>query len=517
MIQKFKVKLNGRFLESKEYSLSNFTISKAASGNRGFVGGDNDISSKITLKGRAYNEIIAELVDPILGQTKALPIDFYDVCCGEGLIFAAEISGSDIEFCEGRGSECRIDFQPLERGEKADLGRAIKSLPYAMTDRITDKIHASARYIVEARPKFIAYLLLILCFWAKVVLIPIRAILVLVSLGSLSGVFNRIDSALNEAAVPADLFHPAVLVRDYIEGVLESIPGATFQSSILNDPSNRFYNAKLIHAESREGRKETDIPGLIEGNYPLDSLDKLLDEFAKLFNAKWWIFESVLHFERIDFNPSGKYVPYDSDFALCYSALSEPPPAYARLELQTDALDQVGGEAKEQWYSVNREWNSPPSPNQKGALDVRPFFGMSRFYDDGINDSVFETFGDLILRFFGSSYGELRNRLVMSSDIISPTAPKLVDMDENGRVNDNNSAFHLEAIFDEFHEINNPRLATAKRWALEIDSGFLPKCEDMNTYSNSEGKKIVTPRGEMIIDTVEIDYIARRVKMFGEL
>ena len=77
---KFKVKFNGRFLDRSEYTIGDFSISKSVSGEIGSVGTDTDVSSKITLKGRAYNEIISELVEPENGNIRELPIDFFDVC-----------------------------------------------------------------------------------------------------------------------------------------------------------------------------------------------------------------------------------------------------------------------------------------------------------------------------------------------------------------------------------------------------------------------------------------------------
>ena len=513
---KFKVKFNGRFLDGSEYTIGDFSISKSVSGEIGSVGADTDVSSKITLKGRAYNEIITELVEPENGNIRELPIDFFDVCCGEGLIFSAKITGDNVEFCTGLNADCKMDFQPLERSEKADLARLMKSRSISDTDLIKNKIHRQARYVIEPRPKFMAYLNVTFAIAVKLSFNILGALLFLLSLTGITDLFDRINNVLDNFAIPAKRFHPAVLITDYIQGVLDE-QGATFQSSILNNPTNQFVNACLVYAESEEGRLSRDIPGLIPGNEPLVTLGELMDNLSPLFNAKWWIEGKVLRFERHDFNPSGQYVPYLEGFTVCWGPLDTPPPAYARLEYQLDGFESCGNEAKSEWYSTIREWNNPPSKVQSGKKEVRPMFGMSRFFNDGINEAVYDFFGDLILQFFGSSYGELRNSLLFSGDTVSPTAPKIVDMDENGKVINLNAAFYADAIFDEFHEIDNPRLGNTIRWNATVDSGYLPKCSEFDKYANAEGKKIKLEYGEMIIQSVEVDYIARRVKMTGKV
>lgn len=238
----------------------------------------------------------------------------------------------------------------------------------------------------------------------------------------------------------------APLIRKIIEFHCAKA-GLTFQSSILNDPGSDYYNLALFDLTLGEkgsykddsAAKREDV--LISNAY-LMTMIELISRISDLFEYEYKIIDNVLYiepsafFENLRTNKIGS-----SDACTEFSYDIQNRYAYGQFTYAEDYQEKEGQKAK-QLYSQTLDWNSPPSPSQKGKLDRRHTFAPCRFMFDQFSyhkDGFFDMEGVLdelrdgpdkqLERFYGTDNIIRNYDICLSDDIIG--LPKLVVLENN--------------------------------------------------------------------------------------
>ena len=320
--------INGIQINGEISGIEGFQVTYRESDEEGVL--TKSYSNELTFYGDGYNILKAALIDDPNGFVGEVKAEIFDECCGK-LVLDGIIRGDSIDWCE---PECWITAQVIEKTPELDCLKS--TLIYDDHNFFLNRPQKKLRYCVEMRPQFVTEILLQLYFILYLALIPI-VFAVAGFIYAWQGIFYIICSAVciipgtdctqddcnqSEITNPAALwtrvgelmeslsnrliqcqwYHPTALVRDYIENVCDKC-GLTFQSSILNDPASPYYNLLLFSAPVRKGYKPADTePRLIKDNLPIETVDTLMQRHLKpLFNARYWIVDNVLIFERKDY------------------------------------------------------------------------------------------------------------------------------------------------------------------------------------------------------------------------
>lgn len=416
MIAPVIIKLNGIVITSDIDGLNSFEITYRQSDEEGIL--LKSYSNELTFYGQGYNILKTELIDNPQGFIGKVDVEVIDECCKKP-IFKGIIRGDSIDWCE---PECWISCQIIE--DTPALTCIQSTLITDNHDDFLNRPQKKVRYCVEMRPQFITEVLLglytILFIFLSASFFPIASVIFVwqsvfyaiclvvcavaptcttsqcnnSTIANPIGVYNQIYGLLDNLAdrlIQCQWYHPTALVRDYIENVCRKC-GLTFQSSILNDPASPYYNLLLFSAVVRKGYKPSDTESrLIKDNAPIETLDTLMSRHLKpLFNAKYWIINNTLIFERRDyFQNTATWIDSEQllndgqifDNRICFSWIDDKKYAYGLYEYLQDGSDLLAYEAA---HRFNRlvEWNDPPSEAQEGVMENRFLSGMARFRDD---------------------------------------------------------------------------------------------------------------------------------------
>jgi len=442
------IKLNGSEINSDIDGIDSFIINYRESDEEGAL--TKSYSTELTFYGDGYNILKTALIDNPNGFVNSVNVEVFDDCCNQ-LVFKGVIRGDSIDWCE---PECWISCQIVE--ETPELTCIKSTLLYDNHDNFLDQQQKKIRYCVEMRPQFVAEVILnMYAIWNTtiyLILLPLSlAVIAIQTVAFLicslfcvipgtgctqndcnqgqwthpSNAFDEISfwlDDLQDRMIQCQWYHPTALVRDYIENVCRKC-GLTFQSSILNDPASPYYNLLLFSAPVRKGYKPSETNGLlITENLPIETVDTLMQRYLKpLFNAKYWVVDGVLIFERRDyFQNTNIWVNSEQllndgriiDNRICLSWIDEKKYAYGIYKYLDDASDIIASEASDR-YNTIVEWNNPPSEAQSEFMDNQFMSGMARFRDDEAGWEVFQYM--FINNFFlGNAINDSRNLLLMS-------------------------------------------------------------------------------------------------------
>lgn len=168
-------------------------------------------------------------------------------------------------------------------------------------------------------------------------------------------------------------FHVAYSPREVFEFHCNKL-GLTFSSSILQ--TSKYKDILFVPCDSGKGFAKSDgFVNFDPDNAPSYTLLQLLEVFKPVFNAKYWIEDNVLYFERKDAFEKVQDVILDLDTQpvkgdITYEYSKDSGYAYGRFAYNVDSLDQEGGDLSNLYNDIV-EWNSPPSEWQKGSLDIQ--------------------------------------------------------------------------------------------------------------------------------------------------
>ena len=359
-------------------------------------------------------------------------------------------------------------------------------------------------------------------------------------LGAMPDVLNWFNNLFNEfgaLVAGCGYEHPSPYVRSYINNVC-GLCGITFQSSILNDPTNDYWNLVYFSAPIKSGR--IDLPyvtkplvSFIEDNEPIHNGSSFMNELVQPFNAGWDIVDGVLRMERVDFFWSQflwlDCTTYDPTLLIsqCYEWAKKPRAAYADIEYQKDPVDWCGSMHTNEWSARTVEWNSPPNPIQKGVFEKTFPYSTARFRNDGyerdaLSDYSWMPFG------IGTAIKDNDNAMIMNAG--TSFTPKLLILDnpvdlENSTVkfdwagstitNDGitpKRAYNYPMwvstqstgnLYDRFWQIENPRNASFSGYDFTVT--LIWTCELLASLKISGSIK--TSKGlSKTIDSIELDF-----------
>jgi len=444
------VKLNGVVVQGTINGVDSFEITYREDDEQGIL--TKSYSTELTFYDDGYNILKTALIDDPNGFINEVVAEIYDECCGN-LVLTGVIRGDSIDWCE---PECWITCQVVEKTPELNCIKSTLIADNSAPDFFLNRPQKKVRYCVEMRPQFITEVLLviyaILNLAIYAVLLPLSLVVVIIqSIGAAicnivclipftdcsfgdcadgewtnpEGAFSEISGWMQDfqnRLIQCQWYHPTALVRDYIENVCRKC-GLTFQSSILNDPASPYYNLLLFSALTQKGYKPADTePRLIVDNVPIETLDTLMQRHLKpLFNARYWIKDGVLIFERRDyFQNTDTWIDADTmlnngrilDNRICLSWIDEKKYAYGKYEYLKDGSDLLGNESAER-YNTIVEWNDPPSEAQSEFMENIMQSGTSRFRDDKAGWEG-TGFGGIINLFLGNALANSRNLLLMS-------------------------------------------------------------------------------------------------------
>jgi len=202
--------------------------------------------------------------------------------------------------------------------------------------------------------------------------------------------------------------HPSPFIRDYIDNVC-NICGIFHDNTsdpIFSEPfktidgstyDNEYYYATLMNAPARKGLKLSEFwKFYIQSNRPSYTLDAFLSKIKDIWNARYFIYNGYLYFDRKDMIGERVYgagVQLDLTSSTiahkviqdpCYTYNGQGKPKRINLNWGIDAIDSIGNEARKRF---NGEYIEPGNnPNFKELLQKEFYeFGVGSFVLDGID------------------------------------------------------------------------------------------------------------------------------------
>ena len=441
----------------------------------------SSFSSNMTFYGSAFEYLKSLLIDSDNARNNVVLIKVYDSCClPERLIYTGKISAKTIDWCEiedGEKVECAINASSEEFIPVDFFRKSLISKNNTWTDgvRFWERVHQQIPYCIYFDPEAYQYAFMVIFTFITLIFIINQPLFILIAtivgiinaiigfLGSLFGgdpIDNPIEDFIDGFTVFYQFFtvempkwvtgcgvnHYAPLVRDYIQNAIEGYDASiVFESSILNNPNNIYYNMVLLYSPNDKGedtyffQNQTIDQGLVykymTRNSPNWTLGELLDKIKVLFNAEWWVDGNVLRFEKrstytrvwLDLTAFDESIIINK----CFSWDESPFPTGLRFQYQQDGADRCTNKSI---YLFNDTVPfEPAKANQDKLEDVLFQFAPVRARGDGVVDDllvvlapIFDVFG-----FFGLDpvKPEYDKNFLLSSGMIS--TPRLVIL-ENG-------------------------------------------------------------------------------------
>jgi hypothetical protein len=305
--------------------------------------------------------------------------------------------------------------------------------------------------------------------------------------------------------------HPTPLYRQYIENACQICGINQFNSSILNDPNSEYYNALYFNAPADSGDRQA--VGYISENRPTATISSWLDIIAKDFNARWWISQNQLYFERKDFFLSQPVI-YDAVVnastgdileGVCFSYNEGKLFSSIKVEAVMDALDDVGNEDRNR-YTVYFDYGS--NPNWEGANKKALSYSPARFRNDGIEPDILTQFDNLPLSnlIWGNNISQYSRALLMSKGTASN--PKMLIWDgqsyTDAYVKIYNGVQNMPAmvnsgqsdLYDKFHRIDDPNQNPFRFWNAEFT--VRANCQLVQQLDVNRTVRLSTPYGAVV-------------------
>lgn len=335
------------------------------------------------------------------------------------------------------------------------------------------------------------------------------------------GVGNALDE-LEKKVHGCGYFHVAYSPREVFEFHCNKL-GLKFSSSIFQ--TSKYKDILFVPCNSGKGFAKNDgFVNFDPANAPAYTVLQLLEIFKPIFNAKYWIEDSTLYFERKDAYENVQDVVLNLDTQkvkgeLTFEYSKDSGYAYGRFEYNVDSLDQEGGDLSDLYNDIV-EWNSPPAEWQKGSLDIqlRDFspatymraLGSSGFVD-GLRYKLTGSTRDMVLSnglssqmklIMGDIEGSFEGKIRMASKRkpIPGTNKYLYDYD----LYFNEKS--VEELYNNFYAIEDPRT-----YIYLESSGFEFIPENFCIFVemiDEKGLRLGIRKGDMVglADGMEVDF-----------
>lgn len=369
----------------------------------------NQVGS-IEVWGVAYKFIYDNLINSADLYSNSICVRVTDTLCGSTqTIFKLE--NESLNWCDN--GECTKSFSMVEYSTLLDC---IKQTTIADNTNgdfqdypVNGMVHPRFRYCDVFKPTFVFGMLLTFANAVDTAIAALNGILSSLNL-ILSAINVILGTSFSIGLVPyvgvgiigCDRGFPAPFVRTYIDNVCD-ICGVTSNIStnpILYDIAGYYYEACLLTAYTTKGVSMAGSKDYIVSNQPSWTLYQLMSKIKVLWNARYFIKGTELHFNRKDLigvqlwgsTPAIDFTTTNDKNQLignvCYSWNGEGKIRRLNLNYITDATDAAGNELLKRF---NGEYIDPSSnPNYKEAKEVTAIdFGAHACVLDG-QDSLYD-------------------------------------------------------------------------------------------------------------------------------
>lgn len=559
-----QVKINGTPITGRIEGLEDFTLNYSRDSETGRT--QKSYTNQLKFYDDAFNIIYPLMVANPNGLNQSANVEIWDDCCNAPVYRDLIIRGDMVDFCTGdcfvtarltRQDPDELIYQCLNKNEISSNKNGYFNYPY--TDPITGQTNSNPRfplvvYCNELRPNWLMAVLLsilLLNVWFKITFIPF----IVFAIGGLSivitaicGVLKLLETIINGilpgnpvdiTPPPCDNFlqdpfflikevsdfvdriiqnfigcgrkHPTPLYRQYVENACQICGINQFNSSILNDPNSEYYNALYFNAPADAGSRSA--VGYISENRPTATMSAWLDMIAKDFNARWWINQGQLYFERKDYFLNQPVI-YDADInqetgdileGVCFTYNEGKLFSSIKVEATMDALDDVGNEDRNR-YTVYFDYGS--NPNWEGANKKMLSYSPSRYRNDGIEADVLTFFDNLPLSnlIWGNNISQFSKALLMAKGTASN--PKMLIWDgqsyTDAYVKIYNGVQNMPAmvnsgqsdLYDKFHRIDDPNINPFRFWNAELT--VRANCQLVQQLDVNRTVRLRTPYGAIV-------------------
>jgi hypothetical protein len=558
-----QVKINGTPIQGRIEGLEDFTLNYSRDSETGRT--QKSYTNQLKFYDDAFAIIYPLMVANPNGLNQSANVEIWDDCCNAPVYRDLIIRGDMVDFCTGdcfvtarltRQDPDELIYQCLNKYEISSNKNGYFNYPY--TDPITGQTNANPRfplvvYCNELRPNWLMAVLLEICFillfigtaiWPALALIftfislfQIGICLILKKLefivNLIPGVnedltppfcdqvfqdpfhlFKEYDDLLDRLAqsfIGCGRKHPTPLYRQYVENACQICGINQFNSSILNDPNSEYYNALYFNAPADAGSRSA--VGYISENRPIATMSVWLDTIAKDFNARWWISQGQLYFERKDFYLSQPPI-YDADInqetgdildGVCFTYNEGKLFSSIKIEATMDALDDVGNEDRNR-YTVYFDYGA--NPNWEGANKKVLSYSPARFRNDGIEPDIITNYGNRPLAnfIFQGNLSNFSRALLMAKGTASN--PKMLIWDgqsyTDAYVKIYNGVQNMPAmvnsgqsdLYDKFHRIDDPNINPFRFWNAELT--VRANCQLVQQLDVNRTVRLRTPYGAIV-------------------
>ena len=550
------IKINGTPIQGRIEGLEDFTLNYSRDSETGRT--QKSYTNQLKFYDDGFAIIYPLMVANPNGLNQSATVEVWDDCCNAPVYRDLIIRGDMVDFC---ANDCFVTCR-LTRQDPDDLIYQCLNKYEISSNRNGYFNHQPNNqpkfplvvYCNELRPNWLmAYILSIALFnlYTGLFVLPfIIGILIAVSFflygicQGLRGIENIINSFLPgnpvnltpsvcdqliddplfiikevrdfvdriiESVIGCGRKHPTPLYRQYIENACQICGINQFNSSILNDPNSEYYNALYFNAPADAGDRQA--VGYISENRPTATMSTWLDTIAKDFNARWWISQNQLYFERKDFFLSQPVI-YDAVVnastgdileGVCFSYNEGKLFSSIKVEALMDALDDVGNEDRNR-YTVYFDYGS--NPNWEGANKKVLSYSPSRYRNDGIEPDILTQFSTLPFanQLFLGNFAQYSKALLMSKGTASN--PKMLIWDgqsyTDAYVKLYNGVQNMPAmvnsgqsdLYDKFHRIDDPNQNPFRFWNAEFT--VRANCQLVQQLDVNRTVRLSTPYGAVV-------------------
>jgi len=588
-----QIKLNGTPITGRIDGLESFTANYSRDSDTGRT--QKTYTNELKFYDDGFNIIYPILVSSPTGLSSIVNVEVWDDCCNTLIVNNFIIQGNAVDYCS---NDCFVTCRLIRKDPVEVIYDCLNK--YEINDNRNGYFYYNFKnngskfplvtYCNELRPDWLHILLYnfgSIFLFIGFAIFPALAVifgaitLVLVAIcGILKGIisavnlipnvnlsfppacnqlfqdpgflfkqYNELLDNISENILGCGRKHPTPLYRQYIENICQICGINQFNSSILNNPSNEYWNALYFYAPSEKGKRNPTVYS--QANRPTHKMSSWLDTIAKDFNAHWWIFQNQLYFERKDYYLNLPPI-YDAvanastgDIleGVCFTYNEGKLNAAIKINCEIDPLDDVGNEARLAY--VRYEEFTPPSPNLEGILEKSLSYAPARFVNDPIAEAVFTSARVTGLPFvllLVPNLNQYNRALLMAKD--TAASPKMLIWDGKNieeayvkyyggsgnfigypnmpaHVSKNflptslqtyTSVYNEPNMYDNFHVIDDPYLNPFRFWDATLTVRM--SCALAQSLNVNSTVRLMTPYGAIVnarINTITANFGSREI------
>ena len=550
------VKLNGIPLVGRIDGLESFTLNYSRDSETART--QKSYTNELSFYDDGFNIIYPLIVSNPNGLNQSINVEVWDDCCNAIVYNNLIIRGDMVDYCSNdcfvtcrltRQDPDEVIYQCLLKNEISDNRNGYFNYNFQQNGSKFPLV----TYCNELRPNWLMAVILsyaLFSIWISIFFIPLIIPLIqaiVLSILGICAVLKVIETILN--AIPGvnvdvtpgvcdQLFqnpfylikeakdfvdriienivgcgrkHPSPLYRQYVDNACQICGINNFNSSILNNTNSPYYNALYFFAPAVAGSRSP--TSIIRRNRPTMKMSAWLDTVAKDFNARWWISNGNLYFERKDFFLSQPFI-YDAvanadtgDIlkGICFTYNEGKLFSSIIIKAQMDMLDDVGNE---DMVRYRRSIDYGNNVNWEGRDERQLSYACARFRNDGIEPDILTQFNSLPFAnfLFLGNLTQYSNALLMSKGTCA--VPKMLIWD--GRNNEDATIVSFNGIrnqpamvnsgqtdlYDNFYSIDNPNQNPFRFWNATLT--VRANCTLLQQLDVNRTVQLRTPYGAVV-------------------